>query len=149
MRSDAGWSDVVVRNVSRRGMLISCNQPIKRGSYIEIRRAHFTIVARIMWAAKDRLGARTQDPIDIEGLIAAATGQKIASGKTGDPAGGQPSLANERRTVDRSTQSRDLGARFQFVALIAAAAFVAFLIAEQVGAGLSAPFERARSALAG
>ena len=146
MRSDAGWSDVVVRNISRRGMLISSNTPVKRGSYIEIRRAHHIIVARIMWAAKDRLGARTQDPIDIEGLIAAATGQQLA-GKTGD--GARPALANERRAVDRAAQSRDSGARFQFLALIAAGAVVAFLIAERVGASLSAPFEQVRSALAG
>lgn len=148
MRSDAGWSDVVVRNISRRGMLISSNTPVKRGSYIEIRRAHFTIVARIMWAAKDRLGARTQDPIDIEGLIAAATGQQLA-GKAGDQAGARPALANERRAVDRAVQSRASGGRFQFLALIAAGAFVAFLIAERVGASLSAPFEQVRSALAG
>ncbi len=148
MRCDGGWSDVVVHNISRRGMLISSNLPVKRGAYIEIRRANHVIVARIMWNAKGRFGARTQDPIDIEGLIAAATGQQPA-GKTEYQAGARPAGANDRRAVDRAAQSRNHGARFQFLALIAAGALVAFLIAEQVGAGLSAPFERARSALTG
>ena len=145
MRSDAGWSDAVVRNVSRRGMLIAANEPIKPGTYIEIRRLHHIIIARTMWSAKGRIGARTQDPIDVEGLIAAAAGLQ----NPGAPAVARPAHAPDRRSADRAKQSRDHGARLQFVALICAGAFVAFLIAAQVSASLSAPFEQVRLALAG
>jgi hypothetical protein len=147
MHSDAGWSDVTLRNISKRGMEISAHQPITPGSYVEICRAPYTIVARIVWVAGDRLGARSQDPIDVDGLVAAAAGEQPGTGKIGHIADAPQRL--ERRSAERAARNEALSSRLQFVALGAAVAVAAFLIAAQVSDRLAAPFEQVRSALAG
>ena len=147
MHSDAGWSDVTVRNISKRGMEISAHQPITPGSYIEICRAPYTIVARIMWAAGDRLGARSQDPIDVNGLVAVATGEQPGRGKIGHIV--DAPQTHERRSAARAGRSETVSSRLQFVTLAAVVAVAAFLIATQVSARLAAPLEKIRSALAG
>jgi len=143
MRSDAGWSEAVVRDISRRGMLISSSLPFRRGTYVEVRRAEHIIVARIMWSVGGRAGARTQDPIDVDRLIGVATG---APGSQGHGEG--PDLP-ERGLAERAGQSRDRSARLQFVALASAGALAALLLAEQVGASLAVPLHAIRVALAG
>ncbi|MDB5705242.1 MAG: hypothetical protein JWN66_2358 [Sphingomonas bacterium] len=148
MHSDAGWSDVVVRNISRRGMQISTSEPVRPGSYVEICRAPYRIVARIMWSANDQLGARSQDPIDVNGLIALAASGKAAAEKTGHTVEKGEPRTHERRTAERAVDSRHLSSRLQFVSLAGAIVVAAFLLANVVSAGLGAPFARIESALA-
>lgn len=149
MRSDHGWSDVVVRNVSRRGLLLAADIPATPGAYIEIRRAPFTIVARIVWAADQLMGVRLQDPIDIDGFVAVAARELPRSiGKVGHSGGGSRPILVERRSADRLADSRRDSSRFQFVTLGIVLACAALLIAQQVGERLSAPLDRVGSALA-
>ena len=152
MRSDSGWSDVVVHDISRRGIGISASEPVKPGAYVEIRRASHRIVARIIWSSDRRVGARSQDPIDIDGLIAAAAEAGRSPDGTGARSKNPPSAMPERRTTERrltkrAERSRDLSSRLQFVALAALFGIAAVLIASNVNRLLAAPFERIRTSL--
>lgn len=150
LRSESGWSDVLVRNISRRGMLITADPSLKPGTYIEIRRARHTIVARVVWSAGGSVGLRTQDPIDVDGLIAAAALEQ--AGCT-DSAGPRPEPgvppAYERRAVKRDGQARQWSSQLQFGLLAAALAFAALLIASEVRNQLATPFARITEALGG
>ena len=147
MHSDAGWSDVTIRNISRRGFQISTSQPVKPGAYIELRRAHYTIVARIAWTADGKVGAQSQDVIDVSGLLAVSTGKSPGDGGQGS----SPvlPLPHERRAVPRHEAGRQQSSRLQFAAMIATAAAAAFMIASDMATVLAQPLAAARSALAG
>lgn len=69
MRADASWSDVCILNLSSRGLLVRAPDAPSRGSYLEIRRGPYVIVARVVWSNADRFGARTQEVIPADGLI--------------------------------------------------------------------------------
>ena len=150
LRSEAGWSDVVVRNISRRGMLISADPPPRPGTYIEIRRARHTIVARVMWAAGSSVGLRTQDPIDVDGLIAAAALEQAGGAESaGQRSRAEAPRTEERRAVKRDGEARQWSSHLQFGALAAAVAGAALLIASAVRDQLDTPFAAITAALGG
>jgi hypothetical protein len=69
MRAGASWSDACILNVSSRGMLVKSSNMPQRGSYLEIRRGAYVIVARVVWANAGRFGVQTQDLVPTDGLI--------------------------------------------------------------------------------
>lgn len=147
MHSDAGWSDVTIRNISRRGFQISTSQPVKPGAYIELRRAHYTIVARIAWTADGKVGARSQDVIDVSGLLAVSIGKSPGDGGQASPPASPHT--HERRSTPRHDVSRQRSSRLQFAAMIATVVAAAVMIASDMGTVLAQPLAAAKSALAG
>lgn len=69
MRLDRNWSEVVIRDLSSRGLLLTCEAPPPPGSYLEICGPVTSMVARTIWVHDDRFGVRTQDPIDIDAVL--------------------------------------------------------------------------------
>ena len=69
MRVGAAWSDACILNLSSRGMLLRAQGAPSRGSYLEIRRGAYVIVARVVWTNADRFGVWTQDVVPADGLI--------------------------------------------------------------------------------
>lgn len=74
MRLGRTWSDVVIRDLSSRGMLLTAETPPPPGTYLEICGPATTLVARTIWAGDRRFGVRTQDRIEMESLL---TGGRI------------------------------------------------------------------------
>jgi len=150
MRCEAGWSDVAIRNMSRRGLMIIARDTLRPGKCIEIRRAGHLIIARIVWVKGERMGLCAQDPIDVDGLIADAMG---------DPGGGATPPGRdlvrrgpespERRVAERAEDSRRFASHFQFLLLIVAAAIGGWLLMGMISAQLSAPLGAVRRALGG
>ena len=99
MRVDGKYSDVCIRDISSRGMMLQAATPPRQGSYIEIFRAAHVIVARVVWASDRRFGIQSQDRIDIGAVIKAA------------PPSGPKLPGQERRSADRSPKASvaDLG----------------------------------------
>ena len=112
MRSDEGWSDVQIRNVSPRGMLLHANAAPGAGGYVEVRPV--AIVARIVWSDGATFGVRAQDRIDLKALIEASRAR--AAGANGE----QPV---ERRAAPRAEveRSRRAGHLMQYAAIVTAA----------------------------
>ena len=128
MKHDAGWSDVCIRDISTRGMLVQGAAPPKRGAYVELRRSAHVIVAKVTWVQERQFGLSTQDALPIESIInpeAAGFGRSQAAGAA---------VQVERRAAPRSAaqshaSSRHISGMMQygFVIVIAVCLAIALL----------------------
>jgi hypothetical protein len=135
--ADARWSDVCIRNISARGMLLQAQQPPKRGSYLEVRRGDTTIIARVVWTSAQRFGVRTQDFVPLAELL-----QPVGSiTKARAPAANCNQV--ERRRVSRSAQEqerqRQRGKAFEFAALASGGLAAGMVVVSLLQAALMAP----------
>jgi hypothetical protein len=147
MRAGADWTDVVIHNMSSRGLLASSSPVCRPGTVIEIRRIHHIVVGRVVWQKGAFFGVRTQDPIDIQGIV---TAQPPAHKPQRSDAGEDDRRAVRRvPAAEREAQSRRFASAFQFVVLIAAVGAAALFAAQEVGSVLSRPFAAVGAALAG
>ena len=110
MRSGASWSDACILDISSRGMLVRASNVPSRGSYLEIRRGSYVIVARVVWANADRFGVQTQELVPTADLI--NNPDRPATSPKADDA----SLV-ERRSSARPTASRFEASRWRARAL--------------------------------
>jgi hypothetical protein len=144
MQCGARWQDVGILNYSAHGLGLSCDQPPQRGTYIEIRRGPFVMVARVAWTKGHRFGARTQDPIAPIAII--GTLPPKSSAKTG-PSVIERRSSPRRRENQISARSRERGRAIEFAGVILAIGAGAALVAETAYAQLTSPLEKVRSAL--
>jgi hypothetical protein len=119
MRADGPRTDVCVRDISARGMMIQANAPPPRGTYVDIDCAGHQIVGIIVWRRGHRFGVNSCERIDVPAL-ARQLPPGIASPKYGRGSG---NLAAARAIP----QGRASTGRIEF-------AFVALLAAVLVGA---------------
>lgn len=144
MRAGASWSDAFILNMSSKGLLVRSHRSPSRGSYLEIRRGSYVIVAHVVWANSDRFGVRTQDPVPADGLIrdpdgASAVARPAASHFQERRAAPRPQVRHER--------SRQTARVAEFAAMAFACLLVAVLIAVQVAEVVAKPLDAARTAL--
>jgi hypothetical protein len=95
MRINAAWHDACILDLSSRGLMIQASEPLRGGSYIEVRRGRHVIVARVMWSRDRRCGLLTQDALPTDAIIAEP-----------DQSAGKPIVAGEDRRVERAPPSR-------------------------------------------
>lgn len=138
MRSGDAWGDVTIHNMSSRGLLAAADTDCRPGTVIEIRRVHHIIVGRVVWQSGGYFGVRTQDAIDMDGIVSAKPpAHKPGTVDTGDRRTAQ------RRTLpiaDREARSRRFASGFQFVVLVLVIGVASLIVAQQVGGILSRPF---------
>jgi hypothetical protein len=147
MRAGADWTDVVIHNMSSRGLLASSSPVCRPGTVVEIRRIHHVVVGRVVWQNGAFFGVRTQDPIDIQGIV---TAKPPAHKPQRSDAGGDDRRAVRRVPVaEREARSRRFASAFQFVVMIVAVGAAALFAAQEVGSVLSRPFAAVGAALAG
>ena len=146
MRLGASWHDVCILNVSRRGLGIQAASAPARGTYVEIRRGHAEIVARVIWAKGHRAGLQSQDPIFLQALM-----QDVPANDQLRPVSGGTAFVDRRRTPRPARKSHDesrLAARTMEFACMAiavmAGGFIAFRAVEQA---LANPLAQIRAAL--
>ena len=139
MRSDSGWSDACILNLSSRGMLVQAPQAPPRGTYLEIHRGSYCVVARVAWSKQHRFGVRSQDALVIDRLL----GEQAPAA----PAAKVGALVNDRRASVRTTQqqaerSRQRARTFEFLSAVViglTAAIAGFgVVAEVLGAPMRA-----------
>lgn len=144
MRTGAGWGDVVIHNMSSRGLLAAADQPCRPGTVIEIRRVHHIVIGRVVWSSDKYFGVRTQDRIDVDAILDA----KPPAHRPGSAPGEQHADAERRAfarkisqasLADRTERNRVLASAFQFFVIGAAAVVASLLIAQQVRDLLSRP----------
>jgi hypothetical protein len=144
IRTGAEWGDVVIHNMSAHGMLVAADAGSRPGTVIEIRRVHHIVIGRVVWQQGLYMGVRTQDVIDVDGIVSA----KPPASK---PASAAASV--DRRTVSRTSvaeraeRSRQLSRLLQFGALLVAIVAVAVIAATEVGGVLGRPFEAIEASL--
>jgi hypothetical protein len=143
MQCGARWQDVCILNYSARGLGLTCEEPPPRGTYLEIRRGPFVIVAKVAWCKGHRFGARTQDPVAHVAIVG-----KVAPGGRN----GEVGDAVERRSAPRlmtpvRKESRERGRSIEFAGMAIAVLAGAVVVADSAYAQLSRPLEQVRSAL--
>ena len=116
MRSEGGWSDACILNVSSRGLLVYSSGVAPIGSFVEIRRGSQMVVGRVVWRKNQRLGLCSPQQVHITDLI---------SDQTAAAAIAKPGAAYvERRRIPRTADQHRARARameFLFALLVATA----------------------------
>lgn len=149
MRTQDGWSDVLIRNVSSRGMLIETGTVAPKDKYIELRTGHHAVVGRVAWRKQSQFGIHTQDRIDIDAL---------AMRPSKPSPSGPPKATDERRATPRQVspealqrtaeRSRMLGQATQFVFIGLFVTAAALLVGNQVYDTLASPMRVVTTRLA-
>jgi hypothetical protein len=133
MRLGNDWSDVSIQNVSSRGLMARAGGAApEQGAYIEIRKATVVIVARAVWVKGQMFGVRTQDRLDIDGLLQSAADQVKQAAQRG---------AEKVERRDPQRLAGDIAARTERVA--------GWLLADTLSGALASPLAVVRTALAG
>ena len=149
LRSEAGWSDVTIGNVSSRGMMLRCVAPPPQRAYIEVRHQGVCIVGQIVWISGARCGVRTQDLVDVAGLLSQA-GRRAPQPANDRRAGARPIEPPRLRSPEeRAEASRRLARMFDFAVVAVAAAGIGTLAATLAFDAFSAPLGQVTRALAG
>lgn len=133
MRAGASWSDACILNLSSRGMLLRAENSPSRGSYLEIRRGSYVIVARVVWSNSGRIGVRTQDVVPADELISDPDRAPAKFGSSGNVLAER--RAAPRPSADRHEASRSQGRAMEyclFLFLGGAAAITALGAVEQL-----------------
>ena len=151
MRTDAGWIDATVRNVSVRGMQLHSPQPLRRNEFVEIARGQSRVVGRIVWSNEMVCGLKAQDAVDIDGLLSAPTSCRPAAGEN----------ARDRRTIERPSapvhapsfetraqSARLLGRAIEKTILVVAIACGGALAIGSAFEAMADPLEKVSTALA-
>ena len=150
LRTDRGWSDVTIGNVSSRGLLIQCMTPLPRNSFIEVRHRNQCIVGRIVWTHGAKCGVRTQDLVDIAGLLSQAPQKRREPGEERRAAPrGRQLRVRPRAPEETAAASRRFGRAFDWAIMTLAAGAAGAFMAQAAWAALGAPLAKVTTALAG
>lgn len=144
MRSGTSWSDACILNLSSRGMLVKTPVAPSRGSYLEIRRGPYVIIARVVWANADRFGVQTQDLVPAEELINQHGQPATAAGPSGSGFAERRAVARHS-TLHEASRWRARAVEFGAFAFLGAAGATVALGA--VGELLASPLAAVETAL--
>lgn len=151
MRNGSQWSDVIIHNVSSRGLMAGCDQCPAIGSYVEIRRGTITIVGRVQWSKARFFGIRTQDRLSVQALIdepRLAHRPNRAPSEGGEDRRAERRLAHEANQARRMERSRSFASMFQYVAIALVGLTLAVLAAQGVYGVLSGASAKIEAGLA-
>lgn len=148
LKSDAGWGDAQICNVSSRGLMAEHTPPPPLGSYVEICRGSFSVVGRVRWIATDRFGVQAVEDIDLAELTD-ARGRPASTLKERRRRPRTVELARAPSIAEQAATARRIGKAFEFVILVAAIALGSVTLAGAVASTLAAPLDQVQSALEG
>lgn len=148
IRTDHGWNNADIRNVSARGLMAVCDTPPQRGSYVEIRRGSYIVVGRVAWASYDRFGLRSQDRIVVTELARLhPTGRASQNDRRATPRKSVNVAPRRQSLQERQAASARFARAFQFIAIVAVAGGVSVAIADTVFGILAKPIIAIEQAL--
>ena len=140
MRTQSGWSDACILNISSRGLLVYSAGAAELGSFVEVRRGGQLVVARVVWRTNQRIGLCSTDPIHVDDLISTDVAAAVVRSTR--------AFTPERRKIPRDgNSSRSRGRAAEFIATVLIGAILAGSCAVGVSRALSKPLSQVRSAL--
>jgi hypothetical protein len=145
IKTDEGWGDAQILNISSRGAMAASLSPPSRGTYVEIRRGTYSIVGRVMWRSGGRFGLMAQDQIEVSALTAV----KPPSSVIGERRSAARPIERPRALSisEREEASRRFAKMFDWVAIAAVAVGAAVFIGQTVETVLSKPMQSVGAAL--
>jgi len=140
LRYDHGWVDVVICNVSERGMMLKGQGLPRRGTFVEIVVDNLVLAGQVRWARLNRCGIGSRERIDVGLLL--GTGLNTA----------RPQLGSPKATLKIPTEDLAARAKWQARAIqfLLTSSFVlagAVLIASTVCDLLAHPMQQVSSKL--
>ena len=150
MKSVRGWGDACIHNISSRGMMIACDDPLVPGDYVDIRRGRQVVIGLVIWRRDCYTGIRTQDVISADTLInePRLEGRPVQSAAEAARRTSRSRAVSRIDTAHGLDRSRWLAGNLQFGALCAFGLVAAIVIALQVAQMLAIPTGRITQALA-
>lgn len=139
MRSGGGWVTVCIRNISEHGLMGQTGTPPAPGTYVEIHRGAYTIIGRTVWSRGRKFGVRTQNALDVEGIISHPIPADRGSARLPDGR----IIADRRSDIRRPSAAAQyeknqlLSRRIQSLIFVATGALAAWLLAETLFVQLS------------
>ncbi len=150
MRLESRWLDVVIHNVSSRGLMAGCDAPPAVGSYVEIRRGTIVIVGRVQWNKGRFFGMRAQDRLSVKALVdepRVASRPVRSDAKPDSDRRADRRLAHEAQMARKMERSRSFASMFQFIVLVVVGVTMAGIAAHTVFTMLAAPAAQIENAL--
>jgi hypothetical protein len=147
LRSDDGWRDVTIGNVSSRGLMLRGSTLPQRGTFIEVRHQDLCIVGRVVWSQGLRAGVRTQEFVDVPMLIGSPTARIRKAGLEKRRVNRTQTRAPPPQSADRAEASRRFARIFEWSAIAAGGVLLAIGAAGAAFSALEAPMGKAREAL--
>jgi hypothetical protein len=141
LRSDGGWGNVSILNISSRGFLIHASRPTPKGSKVELRHGGFIIQARVIWRKGARAGLATESCVPIEEILSLGNGPALQLTAV------ERTPTDRRAAARRHDESRLRGRLFEFVAIASVSACIGGCAFALVQVTLAQPLERVESAL--
>jgi hypothetical protein len=149
LRTEHGWTDVTIGNVSSRGLMLQSVEPLQRNCFVEIRHGSACIVGRIVWARGPKCGVRTQDKVDVAGLLSRAPQKPAKPGEERRSAPRRPEARPARAPQEIAESSKRFARVFDWTIMMAAAGAAGVFMAQAAWTALDAPLARAEHALSG
>lgn len=148
MFADEGWRDVTVRNVSSRGMMLRCEVPPERNTFVEIRLQKARVVGRVVWSNGAACGINSQDTIDLSDLLSQspAVPRKDNIERRAQPRGSSHQ-AVQMRVLPTEEASRIFARLFDWSAIALAVAVGAIALSDVTSTVLRKPLETTSAAL--
>jgi hypothetical protein len=142
LRSQSGWSDACILNVSEHGLLIYSNGAAHPGSFVDVRRGGQLVIARVVWRRNQRIGLCSPDTIHVDDIISTNEGQAALTTAY--------KVTLERRRVPRIPEStRSQGRAAEFIGTVLIVAALAGAGAFYAATTLGRPLVHVKAALAG
>lgn len=143
LKHGLSWSDVMVRNISRRGLMVELSNPPACGTFVELRRGNSVVVGQVRWAEDNRCGLLAQDRIDPGAFLAERDApQAWRPGDADRRVLARPSAAHH---LARSHAAARAG---QWLGVSAVTLFGAYLIVSAAHTALARPIVQVEQALA-
>lgn len=150
LKSDIGWGDTRICNVSSRGMMVKYSPPPPLGSYVEICRGEFSVVGRVRWIATDCFGLRALECIDIGQL---ENPRKVVIPMPGDrrrwPRHAPIRPARQPDLHEQAAAARKLRRRLEFLVIAGVGAMTALALVSAMASAFAAPLSDVRLTLQG
>ncbi len=149
LKGEHGWENARIRNVSSRGMMIHCEAPPGRGSYVEIRRGSYVVVGRIVWAAEGSFGLQAQDRIELAALAAAGGGETRQAGERFSSGCAKAVALPPQAIAERAEASARFARTFHYIAILTVSLAFSWLLFDTAASALADPLEAVGSVLRG
>jgi hypothetical protein len=148
LRSNQGWFDVTIGNVSSRGMLLRGSTLPSMGEFIEVRQQSVSVIGRVVWSHGANCGIRTQDAVDISSLLSTSVTRRTTAKRERRRAPRPATVASSVEAIARRVEASKRFARIFDWSLVAiGGALVAAAITDAAYSALRQPMEQARLAL--
>jgi hypothetical protein len=138
MKQGMSWSDVCIRNMSSRGLLLQGQSPPRPGSYVEVRRGSHIIVARVVWTKDQEFGARAQDLLPIEQIVRGPERTASGVGRADQDPTERPTAARQGFELSHEA-SRHFSSLMQYGFMVVVSLSVAGAAVSAVRTALEAP----------